>query len=457
MFDCTDGPEPGVLRFVHLSDIHFGQEKAGQLIPYNDIRDALIEDCRKMRQQFPTCSGILVSGDIAFSGISDQYKDAAKFLDQLSSVLGCDREAVCVVPGNHDVIVGHVTSAILEEVRDSKKHDENSVQGLLEKLSKEHEKIETHPCLKPQLQYHEFASQYGCHFVSTKYPYWFKKLVFPTREFHLVGLNTVQFSNLEDSKAKLVLGNAQFTLPRKAGIEYIVMMHHPADWCMDSQLAEQQLVGKARVLITGHEHAPAIKTIQHEHGVEQVVIRSGATTPPHQERFYKYTYNWLEMTIRELNGHEYLDVKIYPRLWVPERVEFVADSIRMELDQKGGRVFSVRCSERLQLTASEPTASTTKATIEVNEELPMSAEETDDPDFARVRLLFWRLPAPVRRSILTEMDVLSGDKADSISQTDERILLNRLKSQGKLGLLWDRIKQENTKAPDSQQHVEGKE
>ena len=32
------------IGFVHLSDIHFGQEKGGQIWVHEDVRESLIED-----------------------------------------------------------------------------------------------------------------------------------------------------------------------------------------------------------------------------------------------------------------------------------------------------------------------------------------------------------------------------------------------------------------------------
>jgi hypothetical protein len=38
-------------RFVHISDIHFGQERDGSLVKHDFVRDALLDDVRKICEQ----------------------------------------------------------------------------------------------------------------------------------------------------------------------------------------------------------------------------------------------------------------------------------------------------------------------------------------------------------------------------------------------------------------------
>jgi DNA repair exonuclease SbcCD nuclease subunit len=46
---------------------------------------------------------ILVGGDIAFKGHPDEYAPAAAWLHELADQVGCSRNRIYVVPGNHDV------------------------------------------------------------------------------------------------------------------------------------------------------------------------------------------------------------------------------------------------------------------------------------------------------------------------------------------------------------------
>ena len=64
--------------FVHLSDIHFGQEKNGGDVVINvDARERLIDDAAKvMRDADKKLAGIIVTGDIAYSAKSEEYANA---------------------------------------------------------------------------------------------------------------------------------------------------------------------------------------------------------------------------------------------------------------------------------------------------------------------------------------------------------------------------------------------
>lgn len=67
--------------FVHLSDIHFGQERDGGEVAVNeDAKVRLIDDARaEVRRMEGIAAGVIVTGDIAYSGKQDEYQKAAKW------------------------------------------------------------------------------------------------------------------------------------------------------------------------------------------------------------------------------------------------------------------------------------------------------------------------------------------------------------------------------------------
>src|SRR5260370_40250768 len=92
--------------FVHISDIHFGQEKrAGEVYINNDVKERLISDARRTlvdMGKYPA-DGIIVTGDVAYAGKLEQYKQAGQWLDELAEAIGCQKTSVHLVPGNHDI------------------------------------------------------------------------------------------------------------------------------------------------------------------------------------------------------------------------------------------------------------------------------------------------------------------------------------------------------------------
>lgn len=90
-------------RFVHISDIHFGQD-GGTHGPHRDARNELLRDCATQNEALGPADGILVTGDIAFSGKHEQFARAGEWLDKLAEAAGCSpNTSVRVIPGNHDI------------------------------------------------------------------------------------------------------------------------------------------------------------------------------------------------------------------------------------------------------------------------------------------------------------------------------------------------------------------
>ncbi|XIA63666.1 metallophosphoesterase family protein [Bradyrhizobium sp. TZ2] len=113
---------PEKLRFLHFSDIHFGQEKNGAWV-HDDIRREVLNDCQKCLNE-GTIRGapnaIIITGDVAYAGKEAEFKRAVDWLDQLTSIVGCDRLAVHLIPGNHDVdvkVLGSAGVALQAELR----------------------------------------------------------------------------------------------------------------------------------------------------------------------------------------------------------------------------------------------------------------------------------------------------------------------------------------------------
>ena len=70
----------------------------------NVILTALLEDLRGLKERHDLSPDfILISGDIAYSGINEEYKLAESFFDALLELTGLSKERLLVVPGNHDI------------------------------------------------------------------------------------------------------------------------------------------------------------------------------------------------------------------------------------------------------------------------------------------------------------------------------------------------------------------
>ena len=82
------------LVFIHLSDIHFSKKWHDHYELDRDLRDQIELDVGRMKTKFPLVTGVLISGDIAFSGKKGEYEIALEWLKTLCEIAGCSEQAV---------------------------------------------------------------------------------------------------------------------------------------------------------------------------------------------------------------------------------------------------------------------------------------------------------------------------------------------------------------------------
>jgi predicted phosphodiesterase len=423
-------------RFVHLSDIHFGQEKNGTLVIHEDVRDELVLDAERMARDHGAAHAILVNGDVAYSGKPQEYVRAAEWLDKLCLATGCPRASVCVVPGNHDIDLDRIEYLANMVQKQLQAAPADLAQAHLEEFGKSEE---NNPLLPKLKAYREFAEQYGCGFDDSASPSWIRRFEFPAGHvLAIAGLTSVQVSDKTDRHGSLVLGNRQYAgLMRHPNLEYIVLVHHPLEWFKDVVQARQYLNSRARVLMFGHEHVPEINKISDSQDTERLVIFSGATNPEETNDVYGHTYNWMELSERVENGTQKLVIVVRPRVWVPVQTSFDAD--RARLGGPDSRGFTIACP-RFQVNLKEGSEA---AEVPGSEGLAGAAMLSDrDERFDRLRLLFWRyLNWRDRLSTLVRLDLLPSTPDRPLPQTLEKTALNQAKTDRKLAKLWDEVMQ----------------
>ena len=89
-----------------ISPIFTSVRKRGpDIYVHEDVKQRLLDDVRALMAaaRIERMDGVIVTGDIAFSGKKSEYDRAAFWLDQLTGVIGCKKTDVLVVPGNHDI------------------------------------------------------------------------------------------------------------------------------------------------------------------------------------------------------------------------------------------------------------------------------------------------------------------------------------------------------------------
>jgi predicted phosphodiesterase len=95
-------------KILHLSDLHFGADFGFPFKREGD-RHPISEMLRRGLKDFKEEIGmVIVSGDLTTKGNTDELQGLAlRFLNDLVSQIGLDKEFVAIVPGNHDYKLDH--------------------------------------------------------------------------------------------------------------------------------------------------------------------------------------------------------------------------------------------------------------------------------------------------------------------------------------------------------------
>jgi hypothetical protein len=435
------------IRFVHLSDIHFGQEQGGTLILHSDVREEVIRDCAQHCAEHGKADGIIVTGDAAYSGQEGQYSDASDWLEQLASAVKCPRTEVCVIPGNHDVdwsrisrageiVQGHLRTSLVD-----------NLDAELVKISGDAE--DSNPLLPKLGAYRRFAEQYGCDFSSALNPSWVKD--YKLGEAHtlrLIGANSVQVSDAHDGIDQMVLGQSQVVWQRQSNVEYLLLVHHPVIWFRDRVHVEPYMQ-RFKAILVGHEHHLEVRKIV-ENDQERLEIFAGAVNPPGGDGF-PFRYNWLEFSIEQEVDQPKLSITIFPRVWEFSHTRFVPDYNRLGGTESKTHVLTCpNFSPRIHkdnaqfLEAAQDLAPTPEAPPQTDVTMGRQAGEhmggIDSDSFARLRYFYWRyLSWQERIKLLADLNILPETRDQPLPQTLERLGLEEAQRDGKLAPLWDAI------------------
>ncbi|QEX23241.1 hypothetical protein FRZ61_31770 [Hypericibacter adhaerens] len=421
------------ITYIHLSDIHFGQEKGGEVVIHNDAKERLIEDVTVAMAALPQrrANGIIVTGDIAYAGKVEEYTAAGAWLDRVANAAGCDITSIQVVPGNHDIDLARISPAtklMLGTII------ENGEAELDTYLANEQDRELLYARFAA---YRPFAEGYNCSLdrsgglASNRVVE-----VAPNRLLRFIGLNSALVCSGKDKAGSLLLGARQRVLPKEPGQELIVLCHHPLNWLRDSVDARKYVRSRARVFISGHEHKPAVHVDQIEEGQDLMMLAAGATIPPTADEIYTYTYNIIEFEWDERSDS--LRVAIHPRAWNDNKKEF-----REDVGSLGGdhRRFLLGCPHFRSLSTRQPGGApsslketgTASAAEQIGDRPVAEAVEPVPVEYPLLLLRFFRdLTSSERLAILVKLGALPTDWAEPLTHSIERRALDTLSRKGRI-------------------------
>jgi hypothetical protein len=423
--------------FVHLSDIHFGQERDERVHIHDDVKQQLIIDAAEVVKTLPGAAAhaILVTGDIAFSGIQPQYATAVAWLDNLARAVGCEIFRIQMIPGNHDLDRDKVSlgaSHLLDVIRKGG--------------ATEYEKILTNDLDRAALfarfeDFGRFCEAYDCPLdLEGRYSTNLHVELAPGRSIRFVRMNSSLLCTGDetDAEPELMVGARQFTVARAAGEETIVLLHHPLNWFKDNEDATRYLQSRVRVLISGHEHDPKVRVEPVETGGDLLMLAAGATVPFKSNDTYTFTYNIIEFDWDA--SEDALAVTIHPRAWNPKRTCFEADEKRLGGKSPrfvlGSPNFRKGVPIKTECTSAAEQDEESEPIVEVVAALDSERDPAVPPEAEGYRLVLLRffrdLAEGERLKILVQLGAVDSDTDERMTQAVERQMLDWLVREGRI-------------------------
>jgi len=426
------------LTFLHLSDIHFASPAEGNFDLDIAIRNELERSVAEKVKEFDSITGVLVTGDFVYRGAVSGFGEAANWLSKLCGILGCRKEEVWTVPGNHDVSRAAVSGSKLN--RDIHSNIRSAARSTeLDKTLREYlleDKTAAEIVFKKLEDYNSFAAQYNCK-TSPDQLFWQDDLPFSDgSKLRLVGLNSAIVSDGNDNlqEGKLVLGSAQVKngLLRQDGVVNVVLCHHPPEWLHDID-TEKDFRTLAFVQLLGHKHSFDLVPTG-----SSVKISAGAVHPE-REVDWEPRFNFLQFDVRNGKDGGVFDVTVHPHVWDSRVNQFKKD-----YNEKGephpSFAFSIPPFVPPNAGESENELNFVEEALETEPNTFVMTESIDkegirDPA-KRLVYRFYALPNWRQIKIGVDLELFGEDEEFSRDSIGVQIC-NRAKKAKKLELLWE--------------------
>lgn len=251
------------ILFLHLSDLHIKSKNAISKTHIDKLLDSL-----RIYGHFGKLF-LILSGDIAFSGTSEQYSVGSSIVTlifreiQKKCIYNGRIEIICV-PGNHDIAYENPPRS----AEDLNKifNDFSYEEYLADELSK-------------QQAFFEFSRKSDCFRTKSVFD---RKLVDVGNfkiEINMVNSAVFSLRSAEDKGLHYIEQAAIDQLNTPTGAHFVIsVMHHAPDWYIDSQKSqlETALLCKSSLIFFGHEHIIGTKNCSYNDRAAAFIHAGGA-------------------------------------------------------------------------------------------------------------------------------------------------------------------------------------
>jgi predicted MPP superfamily phosphohydrolase len=406
------------MLLLQIADIHFRAPDC--LDPNTDpdrpYRTRLLQDVRTLITALGPVSAILIGGDIAFKGAPEEYDVAMIWIRELAAVAGCPLERVFVIPGNHDV-----DRAVIRRrptVRNVQASIAGSDQTRRERELRDQmeERDAARALLAPIAAYNEFAKLLNCQVFLPERLYWKQDLQLGEGVvLRIHGLTSTLLSGAggkDDTRDSLYLSPLQTVLDPVEDVVNLVLCHHPPDWLMDQDDANDAICARAAIHMFGHKHRQRITRDE-----SYIRFSAGAVNPDRNEPGWIPGYNLIELRLTGSEAGRQLTIAAHLRQWQSN-----PDQFRPMLTSQGETVFrhTIAFPDRrgrpANVLGNEPTPPEPEARSAADE--PNASSEINkykgDPEAAmgdastrNLVFRFWNLTMSQRREIALRLGLIS--------------------------------------------------
>lgn len=289
------------ITWIHISDLHFRESESSDL---KVVTNSLLKDISKRENIAPELSKIdfiFITGDIAFSGKTEEYVTAQNFFKKLTQATGIPKTRLFMIPGNHDIDRFQIS----DESRDilNKLGSRQTVNDLLKNP------IDRAIVMKRLEGYGQFFTTYygGNPTFDHDHYYYVAKRKIEDKQIAILGLNTAWAAGSDQDRLNLFLGESQardaINEATSAHLR-IVLMHHPFNWIrdFDADNCEPLLLDRGNIILHGHLHRTGI-IHQQTPSAASMTIGAGAC---YETREYLNSYSLAHIDFDKQLGSLYL-------------------------------------------------------------------------------------------------------------------------------------------------------
>lgn len=277
--------------------------------PNFHLRNEIIRDVTAQCKILGAPDVIIISGDIAYAGHSEEFRFATKWLSELCDACGAPLQCVFVCPGNHDVVRDQAGRNLVQLIHKSIKQAYDPTAEISRQLRDEDARRLLYESLD---NYNAFALQFFCDLLPPN-------RTRATRDIRLNdgsilrlwGLNSAVVSSEYDKERDLFVDEASFQISRTAGVVNLVAAHHHLNWLRQAQALEDHLNDVAPIQMFGHVHT---NRIARDLG-GYMRLTASAANPDRTESGWEPGYNLLEVNVQGTGVQRKLHLRAHVRVW----------------------------------------------------------------------------------------------------------------------------------------------